>query len=50
MSPRAFRNSMALAMSLMIAGWMPLVRLVEDEQARSQHQRAGDGELLLLPA
>jgi hypothetical protein len=37
-------------MSLMMLGWMPSVGSVQDEQPGLRRQRAGNGELLLLPA
>ncbi len=40
---------MVRPMSLMIEGWMPLSAR-QDKEAGPRHQRAGDGELLLLAA
>ena len=41
---------MTRSMSLMIEGWMPSVGSSRMRSLRLRHQRAGDGELLLLPA
>ena len=41
---------MARPMSLMIDGWMPSVGSSRMSRRGRMHQRAGDGELLLLPA
>ena len=41
---------MARPMSLMMEGWMPSVGSSSTSSVRPRHQRAGDGELLLLAA
>ncbi len=41
---------MVRPMSLMIEGWMPSVGSSRTREAGPRHQRAGDGELLLLAA